>query len=147
MEPGHIQLFPTAFRYEVHRTVTAADIHLWAGLTGTRLPARSGSAFAQQAAAASRAAPEAYLTGLVADTAARLVACIPPPGAILTALAVQFMAHVLVGTTLMIVVTVAEWDAAAGLYWLDISATRADNRQVLTGRAGLRPQVALLATA
>ena len=47
----------------------------------------------------------------------------------------------------MIVVTVAEWDAAAGLYWLDISATRADNRQVLTGRAGLRPQVALLAAA
>lgn len=147
MEHDHIHVLPTAFRYEVHRTVTASDIHLWAGLAGTRLPAQSGSAFAQQASEAGHVAPNAYLTGLVVDTAARLAAYIPPPGAMLTALVVQFTAHVLVGTTLTMVVTVAEWDAAAGLYWLDISATRTDGRQALMGRAGLRPQVTLLAAA
>jgi acyl dehydratase len=147
MESEPSNLLPSGFRYELHKTVTATDIHLWAGLTGKRSSAQRASAFAQRQAAAHQFAPDAYLTGLVVDTAACLAACFPSPGASLTGLAIQFTASVHVGTTLSVTITVMEWDAAAGLYWLDVCATRADGTQVVTGKAGLRPHRTLLAAA
>lgn len=147
MEPGHADILPPGFRYEVHRRVTATDVHLWAGLTGEQAPIRSLMAFAQQTAAERCVAPGAYLTGLVVDIAGRLAAHVPSPGALLTGVMVQFIAPVPVGATLTVVVTVTEWDAVAGLYRLDIRATLADGTSVVTGIAGLRPRTALLAAA
>lgn len=144
MEPEPSNLLPNGFRYEVHKTVTATDIRLWAGLTGKRSSAQCASAFAQRQAAAQQIAPNAYLTGLVVDIASRLAACLPPPGAVLAGLTMTFTAPLLVGTTLRVAVTVNAWDAATGLYWLDICATRADGTQVVTGKAGLRPRQPLL---
>ena len=143
----HPDILPCGFRHEAHKTVTASDIRLWAGLTGRRLPSRGGQAFAQQTAVARDVAPDAFLTGLVMDTAAMVAARIPPPGALLTLLAVQFTAPVFVGTTVAVVVTVAEWDAAARLYWLDICLTRADGTLAVIGKAGLRPHTTLLPAA
>jgi len=147
MESEPSNLLPSGFRYELHKAVTATDIHLWTGLTGKRPRAQGASAFAQRKAVAHQVAPDAYLTGLVVDTASCLAARIPSPGATLTELAVQFFGSVCVGTNLAVVVTVAEWDATTGLYWLDICATRADGTQVATGKAALRPHRTLLAAA
>jgi acyl dehydratase len=147
MEAVHLDLLTKGFRYEVHKMVTGSDMHLWARLTGERLPVRSVSAFAQQTAMERCAIPGAYLTGLVVDTAARLAARVPPPGAMLTTLRVHFSAPALVGTTLCVVVTVTAWDAAAGLFWLDICATGTDGAPVVLGAAGLRPHTPILAAA
>jgi acyl dehydratase len=145
MDAAHPDILPRGFRYEMHKKVTATDIRLWAGLTGQRSPNLSVSAFAQQTAVERCAVPGAYLTGLVVDTAARLAARVPPPGARLTTLRMHFNAPVLVGTTLYVVVTVTAWDAAVGLYWLDICATGADGALVVLGAAGLRPHPPILA--
>jgi len=147
MEPEPADILPPGFRYEVHKRVTATDVHLWAGLTGEQSPIRSATAFAQQAAAERWVAPGAYLTGLVADTVARLAARVPPPGASIETLRVHFAAPVPVGTTLSVVVTVAAWDATAGFYWLDIHAARGDGTPAVLGWAWLRPHPTLLAAA
>lgn len=135
---------PLGFRYEIHKTVTATDVHLWAGLTGKRLVSSSTSAFTQQKNGTRQAAPDAYLTGLIVDAAASIAAHIPLPGATLTGLAVQFIAPVPVGTTLAVVVTLSGWDATARLYTLDISATGPDGSMALIGKAELRPHISFL---
>lgn len=147
MEPVHPELLPRGFSYEVHKTVTASDVYLWAGLTGEWYPAQSDTAFGQQTAVRQGVTQAAYLTGLIVATASRLAARIPPPGAILATLNVHFTAPVLVGTTISITVTVSEWDATASLYWLDIRATRADGTPAVIGKAGLRPHTMMLAVA
>ena len=147
MESEPSNLLPSGFRYEVHKTVTATDIHLWAGLTGKRPRTQGASAFAQRKAVAHQVAPDAYLAGLAVDTASRLAARLPPPGAVLAGLTMSFTASLLVGTTLCLAVTVTAWDAAADLYWLDVCATRADGTPVMTGKAALRPHRTLLAAA
>ena len=127
------------FRYEVHKRVTATDVHLWAGLTGERWPMRNASALAHQTAIEHALAPGAYLTGLVADTAARLAARVPAPGASIESLRVHFTAPVPLGTTLYVVATMVAWDAIAGLYWLDVHAQRGDGTVAMVGWAWLRP--------
>ncbi len=74
MESEPSNLLPSGFRYELHKAVTATDIHLWTGLTGKRPRAQGASAFAQRKAVAHQVAPDAYLTGLVVDTASCLAA-------------------------------------------------------------------------
>lgn len=147
MEPEHTEILTPGVRYELYKTVTATDVHTWAGLTGVQSPIRGASAFSQRVAAARRLAPGAYLTGLVADAAAQLAARVPPPGASIEMLRVQLTAPVLVGTTLCVAVTVAAWDADSGLLWLDLRATCADGTPALLGRAWLRPHPTLLVAA
>lgn len=147
MERSQGSLLPQGFRYEVYKTVTATDVHLWAGLIGERSPVHGESVFAQQTAMSRRVAPGAYLIGLVADIAARLAARVPPPGASLETLRVHFVAPVLVGTTLRVVATVDGWDSATGRYWLDIHATRGDGSPAVLGWAWLRLHPTLLAVA
>jgi 3-hydroxybutyryl-CoA dehydratase len=146
-EHGHPDLLPQGFCYEVHKTVTESDMHLWAGLMGEWHSVQIDSAFARQTARGRYVAHGAYIAGLIVATASRLAAHMPPPGAILMTLNVHFTAPVPVGTTLAVTVTVAEWDAAAGLYWLDIRATRSDGTPAATGKVGLRPHTTLLAAA
>ena len=147
MEVAHPDLLPTGYRYEVRKTVTASDVYFWAGLTGEPYPVQGVSGFAQQAALEGYVVHSAYLTSLIAATAVHLADHIPLPGAILVNLMMQFTAPVSVGTTLSIVVTVTEWDAAASLYWLDIRVTCADGILAVLGQAGLRPRTTLLAAA
>jgi acyl dehydratase len=136
-------LLPRGFRYEVHRLVTASDIHLWAGLTGHQMSVHSTSAFTHQAVARHFVAPDAYLIGLIADTALRLAAHVPTLEARLESLHVHFTAPVLLGTALRVAVTVDTWDAAAGVYLLDIRVTCAGTTPAVSGQAWLRPSAPL----
>lgn len=106
-------VLPCGFRYEVQKTVTASDVYLWAGLAGQQLPVRSSAAFAQQAVMPHAVVPDAYLVGLIADTAGRLAACVPSLEAQLETLHVHFTAPVPVGTILRVVVTVDAWEPRA----------------------------------
>lgn len=143
MEVAHSDILPNGYRYEVHKTVTASDVYLWAGLTGERYPAQGTSAFVQQAALGRYVAHNTYITSLIAATASHLAAHIPLPGATLVALKIQFITPVMVGTTLSIVMTVTTWDATEHLYWLDTHATRADGTLAVLGQVGLRPCAAM----
>jgi acyl dehydratase len=147
IEHGHAHLLPNGFRYEVHKTVTATDLYLWARLTGERYAVHRVSALDQQTAARRHVVHGAYLTDLIVIAASHMAACLPPPGGSLAALTVHFTASVLVGTTLCVAVTVTDWDARAGLYWLDLRATRADGAPVVLGQAALRPHTTWLAAA
>ena len=143
MECAYLALLPNGFRHEIHKTVTASDIHLWATLTGDALPVYKVSAFAQQTTIERHVAPGAYLSSLAVATVASLAARLPPPGAMITMLRMHFAAPVLVGTTLSVVVTVTTWDTTSKLYWLDICATGADGVPVVFGTAGLRPHTSV----
>jgi len=139
MRCPHPDILPTGFCFEVHKTVTATDIHLWARQAGYPSPVRGEAAFAQQRFLEHTTAPNAYLTSLAADTATRLAAYLPCHGVILETLRVHFTVPVFVGTILRDVVTVIAWDAVAGLYWLDIRVLRADGTQAALGTAWIRP--------
>ncbi len=147
IEPGHAHLLPNGFRYEVHKMVTATDLYLWARLTGEQYVVQRASTLDQQTAVRRRVVHSAYLTDLIVNGASHVAARLPPPGGILTALTMHFTAPVLVGTTLCVAVTVTDWDAEAGLYWLDLRVTRADGTLAVLGRAALRPHPTWLAAA
>lgn len=139
MEAARPDLLSYGFRYELHKTVTIADVRLWSGLTGERWSAPHRSALQQQATLRGRVVPDAYLTGLIVATASRLADTLPPPGAVIVNVGVQFSAPVLLGTTLTVAVTVRDWEASAGLFRLEIKVSRAEGSLVALGHAGLRP--------
>ena len=139
MEAVRPEPFPYGLRYEVHKTVTAADLRLWSGLTGERLFAPTTSTLRQQAVLHDRVVHDAYLTGLIVATAARLVETLPPPGSVIVNVGVQFATPVLLGTPLLVIATVSDWDASAGLFQLGIRMSRGEGALVALGQAGLRP--------
>lgn len=147
MERVHPNLLPYGFRYEIHKTVTATEVYLWAGLVGERYVIQSSTAFSQQAEVERTAVQSAYVAGLVTSSVSRFAAHIPPPGGLLVALSIQVGAPVLVGTPLTITITVNEWDAVANLCWLDIRVTCNDGATAVTGKAGLRLHTTCIAVA
>jgi acyl dehydratase len=147
MEHAHPDLLLRGFRYEVHKRVTETDVYLWSGLVGDCYPVHNTTAFARQTAVERPIAQHAYIAGLIVATTAHVSAHISSSGAILERLTMHFSGPVMVGTTLAVTVTVTDWDSAAGLYWLDIRATRADGTPAVLGTAGLRPHTARLVAA
>lgn len=144
MESARPELFLDGLRYEIHKTITETDTHLWAYLTGEREGAPMLPAFARQQAQRRRAVQSGYMAGLLVEAATRLAAHTPAPGATLVRLSADLLTPVPVGTTLLVRATVSAWDPIARLYWLDLGAIRADGRPAITGVAALRPNVPLV---
>jgi acyl dehydratase len=140
----YANLLPNGFRYEIHKTVTATDLYLWARLTGEPYNLQRTLALRHQAAARRCVVPGAYLTDLSMTAVSRLAAHVPAPGAVLTTLTVHFTRPVLVGTSLCVTVTITDSDSQTEMYWLDLCVTGADGKTVLRGKAALQQHRAWL---
>lgn len=113
------------------RTVTEADLVLFAGLSGDNNPLHINEEFASTTFAKGRIAHGIFLGGLISCV---LGTRLPGPGAIYLDQQLSFRAPVRIGDTVRAVATVKEVDRASKRVTLDTTCY-VRNRVVVTGEA------------
>lgn len=114
------------------KTITDADIVLYAGVTGDTNPVHIDDEYAKDTRFGRRIAHGMLTAGLVS---AVIGTRLPGPGAIYMGQTLQFTSPVYIGDTITATVTVREYDRRKGKMTLDTVCRNQRNEDVLTGEA------------
>ncbi|MCB2184791.1 MAG: MaoC family dehydratase [Deltaproteobacteria bacterium] len=121
---------------EIAKTISEADIYLFAGVTLDTNPAHLNEEYARTTIFKTRIAHGMLTAGLVS---AVIGTRLPGPGTIYLEQDLRFLAPVRIGDTVTARVEVAELDPAKNRVVLLTTACNQEGRQVLEGRALVMP--------
>ncbi len=118
------------------KTVSEADVYLFAGITGDLNPAHVNQVQAEQSQFKGRIAHGILVTGLISNV---LAMQLPGPGAIYVKQAVKFLAPVYIGDTIRAEVEVTEVDGDRNRVTLATRCFNQEGKQVIDGEALVMP--------
>ena len=116
------------------KTITDADVSLFAGLTGDFSPLHMDAVFAQRTRYGRRTAQPMLAGGLIS---AVLDTQLPGPYAVCLSQHIEFLIPIYIGDTLTAQVEVVSWLPEKKLITLKTCCTNQEARQVVTGQAVL----------
>jgi 3-hydroxybutyryl-CoA dehydratase len=118
------------------KTVTEADVYLYAGITGDLNPAHVNEAYAEKTFFKTRIAHGMLTAGFIS---AILGTRLPGPGTIYLRQVLNFLAPVHMGDTITARAEVIEKDTAKGRLLLKTTCTNQKGTEVLNGEALVSP--------
>jgi 3-hydroxybutyryl-CoA dehydratase len=116
------------------KTITEADIVLYAGVTGDTNPIHIDDEYAKNTRFGRRLAHGMLTAGLVSTV---IGTKLPGPGTIYMSQTLQFTSPVYIGDTITATVTIREYDRRKGRMTLDTVCRNQRGEDVLTGEARL----------
>lgn len=119
------------------KTVSEADVYLFAGLTGDLNPAHVNESYAQTTRFGRRIAHGMLSAGLIS---AVIGMQLPGPGTIYLGQDLKFLAPVHIGDTVTATVTVKELDTARGRVVLDTVCENQEGTKLISGQALVMPR-------
>ncbi|GAC1462477.1 MAG: MaoC family dehydratase [Chloroflexota bacterium] len=114
------------------KTITEADVVLFAGLTGDTNPLHIDAEYARQSRFGQRIAHGMLTAGLISTV---IGTKLPGPGAIYMRQTLEFMAPVHIGDTVTATGTIASWDGGKGPMTIDTVCSNQRHEEVLRGQA------------
>lgn len=124
--------FHVGYEASIERTITADDIERFAALTGDRNPIHLDPSFARLTQFG-RPIAHGMLSGSLISTL--IGTSLPGPGALWTALSLQFLRPVYAGEAIRITARVRHRSEATHLLVLDVSVTTAKGVEIIAGQA------------
>lgn len=121
---------------QMSKTVSEADVYLFAGISGDFNPAHVNEIYASQTFFKTRIAHGLLSAGFLSAVLANQL---PGPGTIFISLSLKFLAPVPIGNTITAKVTVAEIDKAKHRVSMQLSCINQDGNEVLAGTAVISP--------
>ena len=119
------------------KTVSEADVYLFAGLTGDLNPAHVNESYAQTTRFGRRIAHGMLSAGLIS---AVIGMQLPGPGTIYLGQDLKFLAPVHIGDTVTATVTVKELDMVRGRVVLDTVCENQEGTKLISGQALVMPR-------
>jgi 3-oxoacyl-[acyl-carrier protein] reductase len=131
-EPHSWNEFHVGYEASIERTITADDIERFAALTGDRNPIHLDPSFARLTQFG-RPIAHGMLSGSLISTL--IGTALPGPGALWTALSLQFLRPVYAGDAIRVTARVRHRSEATHLLVLDVSVTTAKGVEIIAGQA------------
>ena len=116
------------------KTVTEADVYLFAGITGDFYEMHTNEEFAGKTQFGTRIAHGAYTIGLVSAAVSRITKRVPPPGAVYYRNEFKFTGPVKFGDTITSRATVSAIDEDRRELYIDALCTNQRDESVLEGK-------------
>jgi 3-hydroxybutyryl-CoA dehydratase len=117
------------------KTITNADVVLYAALSGDTNPVHLDDTYASKTRFGRRIAHGMLVAGLVS---AVLGTKIPGPGAIYAGQTIRFLKPVYLGETITATATIISYDPARGRMVLETTCRNQDDEEVFSGEADIR---------
>lgn len=120
------------------KTVSEADVYLFAGITGDFYPIHVDEEFAKQTRFGERIAHGALLVGFISTVMGKMTARLPPPGGVSYRYEVKFVGPVRFGDTIATELTLAETRAERRELVFRARSTNQRGESVLEGQTILK---------
>lgn len=114
------------------KTITEADVVLYAGISGDTNPLHLDSEYARESRFGQRIAHGMLTAGLISTV---IGTKLPGPGAIYMSQTLKFVAPVYLGDTVTAIATIMSWDGGKGPMAIETVCVNQRKEEVLTGMA------------
>ena len=120
------------------KTVSEADIYLFAGITGDHYGVHVDEEFAKKTLFRRRIAHGAMLVGFASTVMAKMNAHIPPPGGVSVRYEIDFTAPVYIGDTVTTQLELSEKNMDSRILIFTLKTTNQNNETVLKGKTVMK---------